>query len=229
MEDVWLTTSTRSARGRSPRARGARPSSPGGRACGGPDCRAWTARGHDLTVAVNLSARTVGDPALPGRVAEALRHAHVPAERLILEITESSVMGDPEQTLPVLEKLADLGLGLSLDDFGTGYSSLSYLQRLPVDELKIDRSFVVGLAADDPSNSRALIRSIAGLGATLSLRVVAEGVETQEQLAELRDLGCQVAQGYFISRPLPAPELDTWLRRAKGPKAVRLALVDPAV
>jgi diguanylate cyclase (GGDEF)-like protein len=191
------------------------------------DCRDWTARGQDISVAVNLSARNVGDPKLPGRVAQALERACVPASSLILEITESSVMGDPEQTVPILHQLADLGLCLSLDDFGTGYSSLSYLQRLPVGEVKIDRSFVLGLAAEDPRNSQALIRSITGLGANLGLRVVAEGVEDEERMTQLRELGCHVAQGYCISRPLALKDLHAWLIRNEQSLPPRLRLLSP--
>jgi diguanylate cyclase (GGDEF)-like protein len=193
------------------------------------DCAAWIGHGHDVSVAVNLSARNIGDPDLPRRITQALERAHVPAGKLILEITESSVMGEPEATIPVLQALADLGVAVSLDDFGTGYSSLSYLQRLPVNEVKIDRSFVIGLAAPDPTNSRALIRSITGLGANLALRIVAEGVETAEQLDELHSLGCHLAQGYYISRPLPAADLARWLEQACDTSAPRLSLVRPGL
>ena len=174
------------------------------------ECRTWS-RDHHISVAVNLSAREISDPGLPGRVAEALADTGVAARSLILEITESSVMGDPEQTLPVLERLSRLGVCLSLDDFGTGYSSLAYLQRLPVHEIKIDRSFVIGLGTHDRANSRALIRSIAGLGTNLGLRIVAEGIEDVGTLGELRELGCDVGQGYHISRPLAPDDLHTWL------------------
>ncbi len=178
-------------------------------------CREWRDAGHDLSVAVNLSARNINDPGLPDRVAAALRLSGVPAHRLILEITESSVMGDPERTVPTLERLAALGLTLSLDDFGTGYSSLSYLQRLPVRELKIDRSFLLGLERpDDARASAVLVRSIVGLGQSLGLTVVAEGVETREMYEHLRSLGCDVAQGYLISRPVPADRLTDAVHRA---------------
>jgi EAL domain-containing protein (putative c-di-GMP-specific phosphodiesterase class I) len=171
-------------------------------------CRVWREQGHDLSVAVNLSARNVNDPQLPDRVAAALTVTGVPAERLVLEITESSVMGDPERTVPTLERLAALGVRLSLDDFGTGYSSLSYLQRLPVRELKIDRSFLLGLEREaDAHASAVLVRSIVGLGQSLGLTVVAEGVETQGMYDHLRSLGCDLAQGYLVSRPVPADRL----------------------
>lgn len=134
-------------------------------------------------------------------------------------------MGDPEQTMPVLHQLHDLGLSLSLDDFGTGYSSLAYLQRLPVDEVKIDRTFVVGLNTDSRDHSRALIRSITGLGANLGLRIVAEGVEDQTTLDTLRALGCHIAQGYHISRPLTAVHLRAWLLRESQNTQPRLRLL----
>jgi diguanylate cyclase (GGDEF)-like protein len=171
-------------------------------------CRAWMDDGLNLTVAVNLSARNVLDPALPEQVAAALAAAGVPAHRLVLEITESSVMEDADRTVPTLLRLAAIGVTLSLDDFGTGYSSLSYLQRLPVQEVKIDRSFVAGLTdAAAPGASEVLVRSIVSLGASLGLRVVAEGVESAAALDRLRELGCDVVQGYHVSRPLPADRL----------------------
>ncbi|MGI8591737.1 MAG: EAL domain-containing protein [Nakamurella sp.] len=177
------------------------------------ECAKWTAQGHRVSVAVNLSARNIENPQLPQLVAHALRTHRVDPAQLILEITDSSAMGDPKQTMPVLHQLNELGLSLSLDDFGTGHSSLSYLQQLPVTEVKIDRSFVSGLNSADSASSRALVRSIAGLSKNLKLRVVAEGVEDEEQLAEVRELGCDIAQGYYISRPVPAHEIHLWLAR----------------
>ncbi|HEY2273089.1 MAG TPA: EAL domain-containing protein [Jatrophihabitantaceae bacterium] len=176
------------------------------------DCARWLRAGLDMAVAVNLSARNINDRELPRRVSEALARVGVPASKLILEITESSVMGDPEQTLPILNELNELGACLSLDDFGTGYSSLSYLQRLPVRELKIDQSFVRGLGGENDASSEALIRSITSLGANLDLRVVAEGIEDVATIAGLKRLGCHVGQGFGISRPLPMRELVLWVR-----------------
>jgi EAL domain-containing protein (putative c-di-GMP-specific phosphodiesterase class I) len=175
------------------------------------DCARWLRNGVDIGVAVNLSARNINDPHLPQRIADALHRTGVPATKLILEITESSVMGDAEQTLPILRQLKELGTCLSLDDFGTGYSSLSYLQRLPVGEVKIDRSFVRGLVGENEASSKALIRSITSLGANLHLRIVAEGAEDAATLHVLKDLGCHVAQGYGISRPMPAADLVRWV------------------
>jgi diguanylate cyclase (GGDEF)-like protein len=180
------------------------------------DCASWLRDGVDMGVAVNLSARNINDPTLPDRIADALRRCGVPASKLILEITESSIMGDPEQTLPILHRLNALGACVSLDDFGTGYSSLSYLQRLPVRELKIDQSFVRGLCGENEASSEALIRSITSLGANLDLRIVAEGIEDTATMAWLKRLGCHVGQGYAISRPLPVRELVQWLRSRKS-------------
>jgi diguanylate cyclase (GGDEF)-like protein len=178
-------------------------------------CRAWQDGGLDLTVAVNLSARNVMNTDLPDQVAAALVAARLPAHKLILEITESSIMGDPDRTVPILERLSDIGVTLSLDDFGTGYSSLSYLQRLPVREVKIDRSFVAAMAdATGSHSSEVLIKSIINLGSGLGLRIVAEGVETAEVLEELRQLGCDVIQGYYIGRPMPADQLGNSLLKS---------------
>jgi diguanylate cyclase (GGDEF)-like protein len=189
------------------------------------ECAQWVNSGHDISVAVNLSPRTVAQQDLPALVQRMLSAAGLSPDRLILEITESSVMGEPERTVPVLNRLAADGICLSLDDFGTGYSSLSYLQRLPVRELKIDRSFVAGLTSDDAVSSRALIRSMTALAVNLGLRVVAEGIEEKRQLDELAALGCHVAQGYLISRPLPPSDLHQWLRAHHSGSATRLRLV----
>jgi diguanylate cyclase (GGDEF)-like protein len=171
-------------------------------------CRAWELQGLNLAVAVNLSARNVNNPNLPDQVAAALARSGVSAAHLILEITESSVMGDPERTVPTLNRLVELGITLSLDDFGTGYSSLAYLQRLPVREVKVDRSFVLGMSHPlEGRASAALVRSIISLGSSLGLRIVAEGVETQEVVDRLQALGCHVVQGYHVGRPVPGPDI----------------------
>jgi diguanylate cyclase (GGDEF)-like protein len=175
-------------------------------------CRAWSVGGLDLSVAVNLPARSVANPGLPAAVTELLRRSGVDPSRLILEITEASVMDDPERSVPVLEKLAATGVTLSLDDFGVGYASLSFLQRLPVRELKIDRSFVIGLA--DPLSEPAstlLVRSILSLAAGMDLRVVAEGVEDEHCLRTLHELGVDVAQGYHVGRPMEPEHLQRHL------------------
>jgi diguanylate cyclase (GGDEF)-like protein len=192
-------------------------------------CRQWQDDGLDLAVAVNLSARNVNDPGLPDQVSAALLTAGLPPHRLILEITESSIMGDPERTVPTLERLRDIGVTLSLDDFGTGYSSLSYLQRLPVREVKIDRSFIHGLGVSAQRHaSEVLVRAIIGLGKSLDLRIVAEGVETHEVLQELTRLGCHVAQGYHVGRPVPAADLPPALTAARRALAAAVLEESPS-
>jgi diguanylate cyclase len=167
----------------------------------------------NMSVAVNMAMRNLLDLAFPDRVAELLDKWRLAPSSLELEITENTIMGDPFRSMQVLRRLNEMGVKLSIDDFGTGYSSLSYLKRLPVDAVKIDKSFVLGMSADD--NDGAIVRSTIDLARNLGLRVVAEGVETSEIWTELRDLGCDFAQGYLVSRPLPAEELTAWLGRRK--------------
>jgi EAL domain-containing protein (putative c-di-GMP-specific phosphodiesterase class I) len=177
-------------------------------------CRLWSDDGLELSMAVNLSANSVHDDGLVDDVVAVLAENGLPADRLVMEITESSVMGDPRRTVPVLQRLADIGVTLSLDDFGTGYSSLAYLQNLPVREVKIDKSFVMGLTGGGEAHaSSVLVRSILSLGGNLGLRVVAEGVENADVLELLRRLGCDLAQGYHIAQPLSAAEIS----RSFGP------------
>ncbi len=173
-------------------------------------CRTWARDGLLLGVAVNLSVRTLQDLALPARVAELLTTYGVPAALLTLEVTESALMADPTRALNVLTQLAAQGVCLAIDDFGTGYSSLAYLKRLPVHQLKIDRSFVQHLV--EGGADAAIIASTIGLGHHLGLRVVAEGVETAEAWQLLADSGCDVSQGYYLSRPVTATELERWVR-----------------
>ena len=158
-----------------------------------------------LMIRVNLSARQIAQPDLVNLVVEALAKGGIESSSLCLEITETALMADPAAGLKVLQDLRSLGVELAIDDFGTGYSSLSYLKRFPVDVLKIDRSFVDGLG-DDPEDT-AIVTAIISLGRALGLRVVAEGVETERQLAELRRLGCDRAQGFMFARPGPAGQL----------------------
>ena len=169
----------------------------------------WTARGIRITGAVNLSVRNLLSDDFAAKVAEALRRSHVPPELLTFEITESSVMADPEHSLPVLRRLHGMGIGLSVDDFGTGYSSLAYLRRLPIDEIKIDRSFVQGMGTD--LGDLAIVRAIVDLGHSLGLRVVAEGVEEEAARDALREMRCDQAQGFLISRPMPLDRFEAWL------------------
>jgi diguanylate cyclase (GGDEF)-like protein len=171
--------------------------------------RTWMDEGIGLPVAVNVSMRDLIDPSLPDEIARSLEDHGLDASMLKIEITESSVMEQSGLALQVMEALARMGLALAIDDFGTGYSSLAYLQRLPVKELKIDRSFVTNLATSD--NDAEIVRSTLYLAHTLGLSVVAEGVEDRRSLERLAEMGCDVAQGYHISRPMPAAELETWL------------------
>ncbi len=172
--------------------------------------RAWMDRGLRMSVAVNLSVRNLADEDFPDRVAEALRRYDVPPALLTFELTESGVMSDPERALPVLRRLHALGVVLAVDDFGTGYSSLAYLRQLPVDEVKIDKSFVFGMGTD--LGDMAVVRSIVELGHSLGLTVVAEGVEEDAARDQLVAMGCDVAQGYLISRPLSEDRLEAWLQ-----------------
>jgi diguanylate cyclase (GGDEF)-like protein len=173
-------------------------------------CREWLDDGLQLSIAVNLSIRNLLDMEFPEQVAALLAKWRVEPRFLELEITESTMLSDPVRTTRVLERLSAMGIRLSIDDFGTGYSSLSYLSRLPVDEIKIDRSFVTNMTINE--GDAIIVRSTIDLGRNLGLEVVAEGVETAECWDELSSLGCTAAQGYFLSRPLPAAELGAWLR-----------------
>jgi diguanylate cyclase (GGDEF)-like protein len=169
----------------------------------------WRRRGVDLGIAVNLSSRSLLDADLVDEVSRLLRRHDVPPGRLTLEVTESSVMADPARATALLHELRALGVRLSVDDFGTGYSSLSYLKRLPVDEVKIDRSFVTGL--HDRGGDVAIVRAIVDLGRHLGLEVVAEGVEDQETWDLLGEMGCDMVQGWHLGRPMPRADLVTWL------------------
>lgn len=175
-------------------------------------CGRWAADGQPLQVAVNLSTRDLMSAELPHLIGELLKTHQVPPHLVCLEITESSVMDDPDRALEVLLGLHGLGLKLSVDDFGTGFSSLTYLKKLPVDELKIDRSFVYRMI-DDPDD-RMIVRSTVELAHNLGLKVVAEGVETQACLEALRALGCDMAQGYLFSHALRRVKLEAWLRQS---------------
>ena len=167
--------------------------------------RRWRDGGREVPVAVNVSTRSLLQPGFAEKVLTALGRHGVPATLLGLEITETTIMEDPERALAVLTQLADAGVRLSIDDFGTGYSSLAYLKNLPVHELKIDRTFVAALTTSE--RDRVIVDSTVALGNRLGLDVVAEGVEDEATLAALAELGCRQAQGYFFSRPVPADQL----------------------
>jgi len=171
---------------------------------------AWQREGLDFSVAVNLSAADFADGGLPARVFALLRDHQVPATRLLLEVTESAIMREPQLAAQIMQQLRTGGVCFAIDDFGTGHSSLAQLHALPVDELKIDRGFVCNL--ERSTSNLAIVRTTIELGHSLGLKVVAEGIETPEVWATLLRLGCDLAQGYFISRPMPASAVSTWTR-----------------
>jgi EAL domain-containing protein (putative c-di-GMP-specific phosphodiesterase class I) len=174
-------------------------------------CKGWQRRAHAVGVSVNVSADTVLDPEFVTEVGTILATMGVDAGLLTLELTEGVVVADPQLAAVRLGELRALGVKVSVDDFGTGYSSLTYLKGLPVDEVKIDKGFVNSLATD-PAD-RAVVRAVVDIAHTLGLRVVAEGVEEQEQHELLRTLGVDEIQGYLHARPMPALDVAVWLRK----------------
>ncbi|WP_342654662.1 EAL domain-containing protein [Pseudomonas sp. F3-2] len=172
----------------------------------------WARRGLHVQLSVNISADDLLGGDLPDRVSDLLKLYRVPAEQLIFEITESAVMREPEQSLNVLNRLRECGISLSVDDFGTGYSSLAHLKRLPVQELKIDQSFVRNL--DETSEDAVIVRSTIEMSHNLGLKVVAEGVEYEHSLRLLERWHCDTAQGYLISRPLNAVAFEAWIAKS---------------
>jgi EAL domain-containing protein (putative c-di-GMP-specific phosphodiesterase class I) len=170
--------------------------------------RLWEQAGFQLSVAVNLSARNLLDAQLPDHLEELLRRTGARPNRLELEITESTIMIDPVRALDILTRLHRMGVPLAIDDFGTGYSSLGYLKRLPVSAVKVDKSFVKNMEAND--NDAVIVRSTIELAHNLGLQVIAEGVETSYLWDRLAGLGCDAAQGYYISQPVPADALSRW-------------------
>jgi diguanylate cyclase (GGDEF)-like protein len=165
----------------------------------------WRAAGTDIELSVNLSARNLLDHELPGRIACLLEQHGIPARQLTLEVTESAALVDPDRAIATLSSLREMGTGVSIDDFGTGSASIEYLATLPATELKIDRSFITNILLD--KRAQAIVRSTIDLARNLELTVVAEGIETQEVMDHLAQLGCDTAQGYHIARPLPASEI----------------------
>jgi diguanylate cyclase len=181
-------------------------------------CRGWLDQGVRLPVAVNISTHSLFDPDFATNIGNYLTAADVPGELLTIEITESMVMAYPEVAVGILKRLQDMGIRLSVDDYGTGYSSLAYLKDLPVDELKIDRTFIKGLTTD--ADDAVIVRSATDLGHNLGLSIVAEGIEDEATLAALRTLGVDIAQGFHIGRPMPEDLLRKWiLERAKAPSS----------
>ena len=169
----------------------------------------WRQQGHNLTVAVNISAIDLIDMALPTFVSNLLSEFGSEPDMLTLEVTESAIMADPESALSALNTLKRMGIKLSIDDFGTGYSSMAQLKGMPVHELKIDKAFVLELAKSQ--DDKVMVNTMVSLAKNLSLETVAEGVEDEETLDYLREIGCTKAQGFHLSRPLPADQFDEWL------------------
>jgi len=174
-------------------------------------CTKWNNEGSMFRVAVNLSTSGLLDVDFPDTVARALNTHNISPEQLLIEITESAVMMDEDQAMGILNRLANLGVRLSIDDYGTGNLSLSYLSKLPVKELKIDKSFVTDMGSN---NNAQIVQSTIDLGHNLGLEVVAEGVENAWTLSLLQPLGCDTAQGYYFTRPRDAQEFTTWLGQA---------------
>jgi len=164
----------------------------------------WLRDGLAIEVSVNISAQDLLDPELPDILAGLLASYEVPPSQLVVEITETTIIADPERALQVMSRLADMGVQLSIDDFGTGYSSLSTLKKMPISEIKIDQSFVTDMMTS--SNDLTIVEATIGLAHSLGLKVVAEGVETQEVADRLKDLGCDSLQGFLFSKPVPPKE-----------------------
>jgi diguanylate cyclase (GGDEF)-like protein len=175
------------------------------------ECAAWHAAGRELTMSVNLSVRNLHDPMLSSQVAQMLDRHRLPPSALKLEITESMILSDPQRALATVESLSEIGVRFAVDDFGTGHSSLANLRRLPVHELKIDRSFVTPMLNEESDG--VIVRSTIDLGHALGLKVVAEGVEDEVTLARLEEIGCDRAQGHFFSKPIPPIEFMRWISR----------------
>ena len=172
-------------------------------------CRDWRDSGHALRVSVNLSSRDLQDEYLPYYILQLLKEHDVPPNWLTLEITENSVMQDIHHAIAVLECLRDIGVEISMDDFGTGHSSLAQIKNMPLHEIKIDKSFVMTLMIDD--QNKAIVQTTIELAHNMKLKVVAEGVEDEDTLRQICDMGCEEAQGHFLSKPVPAAELIDWL------------------
>ncbi|MFQ5488864.1 MAG: putative bifunctional diguanylate cyclase/phosphodiesterase [Gammaproteobacteria bacterium] len=186
--------------------------------------RSWLESGMDIGIAINLSAQSLLDQDLPDMLAGMLASYEVPHQRLTLEITESAMMQDPQRTQEILKQLNKMGLHLSIDDFGTGYSSLAYLSKLPVDEIKIDKSFVMSMSENE--NNAMIVRTTIDLAHNLNLKVIAEGVEDQQTLEMLQTMGCDHVQGYHVSRPMAAEKLAAWLQDDDWPLLASTAAKD---
>ncbi len=172
-------------------------------------CHSWNVAGIELSIAVNMSASTLRELSLPERMSNLIQHHDIDVSQLMLEVTETALMQELIKSLDILTRLRMKGFQLSIDDFGTGYSSLVQLYRAPFSELKVDRSFV--LEMENNNEASAIIETVILLGHKLGMKVVAEGVETAENLLQLATMGCDLAQGYHIARPMPGDEITVWL------------------
>ena len=181
-------------------------------------CAAWRARGLPVNVSVNLSARDLMDQELPERFGAMLQESSCAARWFTLEITESAILDDPAHAIGNLKRLNALGCRLAIDDYGTGYSSLAYLRHLPVHELKIDKTFVIGMGRD--ASDGVIVRSTVDLAHNMGLAVVAEGVEDEDTFEQLRALRCDQAQGYWLSRPLAADQAVEWMKSSPWTRPV---------
>lgn len=174
-------------------------------------CREWYKAGITIEISVNVSSLCLLDPEFPDVLTGMLASYELPAKSLMIEITETSIMVNPERSYQILNRIADMGVGLSIDDFGTGYSSLAYLKKLPATELKIDKSFVIDMLGND--SDMAIVNATIQLGHNLGLTVVAEGVENSATFDKLKAMGCDILQGYFISKPVAAAEFFAWVEK----------------
>ncbi len=178
-------------------------------------CAKWRQQGYDFIISVNLSTKDLHDPELPDVISGIAVSTNVNPEWIILEITESSIISQPELTLEILHRLHNMGYKLSIDDYGTGYSSLSYLKKMPLTELKIDRSFVQDMLNSD--NDDVIVRATINLAHNLGLQVTAEGIETAEVMEKLKSYQCDIIQGFYISKPLPVSKFDEWIKTTDLP------------
>jgi EAL domain-containing protein (putative c-di-GMP-specific phosphodiesterase class I) len=192
-------------------------------------CAAWRTAGNPVTISINISTTNLLNPDFPKQVQKRLEHHRLAPSALVLEITETTAMEQIDQCKRVIEELRDVGVGVSVDDFGAGFTSLAYLGSLAVNELKLDRSFINGLAVREGSRDLTLIRSTINLAHALGLRVVAEGVEEQVSLDLLSSFGCDFAQGYLISRPKPAAELSFSPEATAAPAEPEAGAPEPKV
>jgi diguanylate cyclase (GGDEF)-like protein len=179
-------------------------------------------QGHDINLSINISARNLQDPLFKDQVCKIAKETNTDLTKIIMELTETAVMHNPDDALRVMNDLSKAGIRLSIDDFGTGYSSLSYLRKLPVNEIKIDRSFVMEMAKN--SDDQIIVHTTLTMGHNLSLDVVAEGIEDESTLDKLKEMGCDLAQGFHIARPMPAHEFFTWLSNYQSNHSQNVAL-----